>query len=126
MTFNIDDVTCLFTLKACAQLSVDAVCCIPCCCACGGCFGRYQPCIAESFPDQFEKKGGGNRSVETCFVQTVTGILMPFTCCGCLWACCGLATPCARCVIGCVVTQDEKNNAQSTIHLPPIPETMEK
>lgn len=134
MPFDIDDVTCAFTLNACARLTVDALCCIPCCCCCGGCCGRYKPCVAGAFPDDDVFGDGSERFMETCMVQTYAGFLMPFTCCGCFWAACGLATPCARCVVGCVLDQDEKSKKSATpsatikanVEIVPVAQTMKK
>jgi hypothetical protein len=118
--FKIEDVTCCFTLNACARLTVDALCCIPCCCGCGGCCGRYKPCVAGAFPEDavkelFEENSGSERCLETFAVQTFSALILPWTLCGCFWACCGLATPCARCTLQCVIKQDEKNKKRTPV-----------
>ena len=106
--FNIDDVTCCFTLKASAFLTADALCCLPCCCCCGGCCGRYGPCITNSFPDE-SIKPGTERCQAVCMIQTYAACLLPATLCGCLWCGCGTFTPCAKCVVGCVAGVDRRS-----------------
>ena len=83
MPLSEEDITCGFTLNVCARLTVDAACCLPCCCGCGGCCGLVEPCVAGAFPDgELTEESGWDRFGETCFVQFVAGVLMPFTCCG--------------------------------------------
>lgn len=112
--FGEHDITCLWTVKTCALLSLDAVCCLPCCCFCGGCCGKYAPCVASSIPSDgniFSKTAGSDRCLETCTLQTIASMLMPLTLCGCLWGACGLATPCARGALQKVMSRDRAASA---------------
>eukprot|EP00798_Chlamydomonas_sp_ICE-L_P000814 gene814-2213_t len=58
---SVDDVSCVSTIKACAFLSADAVCCIPCCMCFGGCCGKYEPYSASAF--DLKTKPGQERGV---------------------------------------------------------------
>ena len=110
MSFTDEDVTCCFTLNVCARLTVDAVCCLPCCCGCGGCCGRCMPCVADALPDEVFKGARDTSSdvcMATCTTQFFAACLMPWTLCGCFWACCGLATPCARCAINTMIERNK-------------------
>jgi hypothetical protein len=121
MGIDKDDITCGDTLEVCARLSVDAACCLPCCCFCGGCCGKFRPCIAGAFPEEFSKESGYERFGETCMAQLFAGFFMPSTFCGCLWACCGLATPCTRFVINKVESRESSsaiNHVDLQMHAP--------
>jgi hypothetical protein len=39
---SLDDFNCAKTLNLCARLTLDSFCCVPFCCFCGGCCGRYK------------------------------------------------------------------------------------
>jgi hypothetical protein len=116
------DITCCFTLQACARLSVDAVCCVPCCCFCGGCCGRYNPIVIGLFPNNVAQhvNPGWDRFGLTCITQLIAASVLPSTFCGCCWAGCGLCTPCTRKVIE-KVSQVEKNNTKTTVEEPTSP-----
>jgi hypothetical protein len=77
-------------------LTGDAACCPFCCCFCGGCCGKYEPCIHHVIP--LNTSPGGERLQATFFLQCAAAAIMPFTLCGCCWACCGLCTSCTMCV----------------------------
>lgn len=112
------NVTCLFTIDVCARLTVDAFCCLPCCCACGGCCGKYRSCVvgASEIEKTFSPPAPGfDRFMETCFVQASAACLMPFSLCGCLWACCGLATPCTAYVVDTIKSRDTSKVLTQTI-----------
>lgn len=109
-TIELEDIDCCFTLKACALLTGDAFMCMPCCCFCGGCCGRYVPCIFKIDPNHFGKPGA-ERCVLVCQVQTLAGVLMPCTICGCLWGCCGVCTPCARGIVQCAMGVERRGSA---------------
>lgn len=114
----LEDITCCFTLKACAYLTADAIMCLPCCCFCGGCCGRYFPCIFNAVPDE-SVKPGTERCQATCYIQTFAAMLMPCTFCGCLWGCCGTATPCTKGIAGCVMGVESRANAKVIVAQPP-------
>jgi hypothetical protein len=114
-------VNCQSTMCACALLSLDAICCIPCCMCFGGCCGKCGPFSAKAFGgNEFSDIKPGKETNEAfqtvCFVQCVAAILMPFTCCGCCWACCGTCAPCAMCVI-------QKVNGNNDAKIIPIDST---
>ena len=111
-----DDITCWFTLKAAALGSLDSLCCIPCCCFCGGCCGQYEP--FTSLVTQERSEPGCDRFNQTCMTQSTMALVVPFTCCLCFWCCCGTATPCAKALMACVSKNEE---TQST---PPPTQTM--
>jgi hypothetical protein len=108
--FHINDVNCLFTIKTCAFLTLDAFLCLPCCCFCGGCCGRFEPCIANMFPNDINSKPGGERCHTVCTVQCFSGILMPLSFCGCFWGFCGICTPCTKCLAQCMISVEKQNN----------------
>lgn len=125
--FQAEDIDCRFTLDLCARLSVDALCCLPCCCFCGGCCGRYKPCAAGLFPEESKDiEKGSDTFMVTCWIQLLSGILMPSTLCGCLWACCGTATPCVKCVYNKVKKVESDNKAVEVATVaPPTQQNME-
>ena len=116
-----DAIDCSFTLNLCSRLTVDALCCVPCCCFCGGCCGKYQPCAAGAFPESETKdiKQGSETFMITCYTQLMSGILMPWTFCGCCWACCGLGTPCVKSVYRKVRSNDP---VQKNVSVTPPPQ----
>ena len=114
----LEDITCCLTLKACAYFTADAIMCIPCCCFCGGGCGRYSPCIFNVVPDE-SVKPGIERCQANCYVQCLASMLMPFTLCGCLWGCCGTATPCAKGIAQCVMGVESRANAKVVVSQPP-------
>lgn len=114
---SVDDVSCLSTIKACAFLSADAICCIPCCMCFGGCCGKYEPYSASAF--DLKTKPGQDRFAATCLVQCIASMIMPFTLCGCFWACCGTCTPCCRGVFNMVKRNDSKVVPSTTVTKPP-------
>ena len=61
----------------------------------------------------------------TCYTQLLLGIIMPWTLCGCLWGCCGLATPCTRCLYHKVKSREIVK--QTVMQMNPLPQqSMEK
>jgi hypothetical protein len=108
---DLDDIDCCFTIKACALLTGDAILCIPCCCFCGGCCGRYSACISKIESKELGKPGT-ERCGMNCQVQTLAGILMPITLCGCLWGCCGTCTPCVRGIVQCTMGVEKRAEVQ--------------
>jgi hypothetical protein len=95
--FSEDDITCGLTLKAFGLLTLDAICCLPCCCFFGGCFGKYLPFIYKLDPISAEQtKPGLETCAAVCNIQTGAALLLPITCCGCCYCCCGLGKPCAK------------------------------
>jgi hypothetical protein len=123
----LEDITCCFTLKSCVYLTGDAVMCLPCCCFCGGCCGRYSPCVFNAFPDE-SIKPGPERFQATCYVQTFAAMLMPWTLCGCLWGCCGTCTPCAKGLAQCIMGVEARDNAKAegVVVPPPVQNGMER
>ena len=116
------DITCMFSLKLCAALSVDTVCCLPFCCFCGGCCGRIPPVIGLVMPEAIEDiKPGWDLCGVTCTTQCLAMSFMPFTGCGCLWACCGICTPLVKCVIKSTNTVDKNasKKAKAMMTTPP-------
>jgi hypothetical protein len=113
---TLEDIDCFFTLKTCTYFTVDAIMCIPCCCFCGGCCGRYSPCIFNLNPDE-SLNPGYERFFANCVVQTVASMIMPCTLCGCLFGCCGTCTPCARGIAQCVIGVESRSN--DVIQTPP-------
>ena len=59
------------------KLTIDAICCLPCCCFCGGC----SACTLQEVDD--ENTDRCERITVTCQAQTTTCFLMPVTKCGC-------------------------------------------
>ena len=116
-----DLMNCYSTITACALLSLDAICCIPCCMGCGGCCGKYEPCVTSAVPG-FETEPGQERFGVVCLVQCMAAMMLPFTFCGCCWACCGTCTPCAVGVINLV----KSNNDPVTATKPPKKQTFER
>ena len=102
-----DDIDCWWTLKASAMATLDAVCCLPCCCFCGGCCGRYDPFIMQMSDE--ELKPGLEKCQATCATQASASIIVPCTGCLCLWGCCGTATSCAKGVATCVMRVEQKS-----------------
>jgi hypothetical protein len=115
---ELEDIDCCLTLKACALLSGDALCCIPCCCFCGGCCGRYNPCIINIDPSQ-SLKPGSERCQANCYIQSIAAMVMPCTFCGCLWGGCGLCTPCAKGVAQCTMGVESRANSKVVVAQPP-------
>jgi hypothetical protein len=114
----VEEVTCGSTLKACALLTADAICCIPCCMCFGGCCGKYEPFAASAFSD-LKTKPGYERFGAVCLVQCMAALFMPFTCCGCCWACCGTCTPCATGVFNMVKSNDAPAKQNNAVTKPP-------
>lgn len=119
--FSVEDVTCAFTVKACACLSLDAVCCLALCMGCGGCCGRYQPCVM-SLEGVDGSTPGPERCQAVCAVQCMAAMVMPATLCGCLWGCCGTCTPCAKSAVGCVMGVEDAHAAKAAKAKAPVPE----
>jgi hypothetical protein len=121
-------VTCQSTIGACALLSLDAICCIPCCMCFGGCCGKYEPFATKAFGgiELKEIKPGHERFQTVCFVQCLSAILMPFTCCGCCWACCGTCAPCAIGVIKSINGHEEHKIIPTDSTKPPIDQIIER
>ena len=95
--FSENDITCCLTLKAFGLFTLDAICCLPCCCFCGGCFGKYLPFVYKLDPvSSAQTKPGSETCSAVCSIQTGAALLLPCTCCGCLYCCCGIGTPCAK------------------------------
>lgn len=116
-TLSEDDIDCWWTVKASAMATLDSICCLPCCCFCGGCCGRYSPFITNISGDTM--KPGSERCQGTCMTQMIAGIFVPFTGCLCLWGCCGAATSCARAIATCVVHVEHSNNTTRVNIAPP-------
>jgi hypothetical protein len=114
----VEEVTCGSTLKACALLTADAICCIPCCMCFGGCCGKYEPFAASAFSD-LKTEPGQQRFGTVCLVQCMAAMFMPFTLCGCCWACCGTCTPCATGVFNMVKSNDAPAKQTSAVTKPP-------
>ena len=111
------DIDCLWTVEASARATVDALCCLPCCCFCGGCCGRYQPFVMRMSSETL--KPGLEVCQATCTIQAMAAILVPCTFCLCLWGCCGTATPCAKGVAGCVMKVEKGSAVVPEPHQPP-------
>ena len=95
--FSENDITCCITLKAFGLLTLDAICCLPCCCFCGGCCGKYLPFMYKLDPvSSAQTKPGSETCGSVCLIQSLSAILLPCTCCGCFYCCCGIGTPCAK------------------------------
>ena len=122
---TVDEMTCGSTLKACALLTADALCCIPCCMCFGGCCGKYEPYAASAFSD-LKTKPGEERFASVCLVQCMAAMLMPFTCCGCFWACCGTCSPCARGVLYVVKSNDAPVAPSTTVTKPPTDQDIDR
>ena len=125
--FSIDDIDCAWTLKASLLATIDAICCVPCCCGCGGCCGRFNPYILQLASDDDEYKQGVERCQLTCMTQMVAGLIVPCTCCLCCFGCCGLATPCARGVARCVMSvENEKKTIGNANSVHPMEQQMSR
>lgn len=109
----IESINCPFTFNFCAAASLDAICCLTCCNFCGGCCGRYEPFTAIVMDEKMhgvKMQPGIEIFQATCFAQCIACMIMPASFCGCCWACCGIATPCMKCVVGCVQNVEHTNN----------------
>ena len=111
--FSEDDITCCLTLKTFGLLTLDAICCLPCCCFCGGCCGKYLPFVYKLDEKAAEQtKPGSETCSVVCCIQAGAAILLPCTCCGCLYCCCGIGTPCAKMAF----RQMKKNENNTRFH----------
>jgi len=119
--FNIDEITCPSTVKLCAAASLDSLCCMTCCNFCGGCCGRVRPFTMKAMNENADP--GMDLFLTNCYMQCIAGILMPFSLCGCFWACCGTCTPCVKGVYKCVISVEENNGKQLAV-VPPIKNEM--
>lgn len=123
--FDMDKITCKNTLKLACGATMDAACCFTCCCFCGGCCGRYRAAAVDVLASLDEtivegEKPGTERCMTTCMVQSAAGVIMPFTLCACLWFCFGLATPCAKFCVRCVLDVEKSAAAVE----PPVQQMM--
>ncbi len=118
---DVDNLSCCDTIKLFSSATVDSICCIPCCCFCGGCCGKYNAAIMKHFPKEAENiKPGFDRFGSTCYIQLLECLLMTNTCCGFCWGCCGTCTPCAKFIIRKIT----KVETQSNTTQPPNIQTM--
>lgn len=117
MSLTQDDIDCWWTLKASAMATADALCCIPFCCFCGGCCGRYNPFVMRMTQETL--KPGIEVCQATCMTQSVAAVAVPCTLCLCLWGCCGTATPCAKGVAACVLNVERASSADAVVVLEP-------
>ncbi len=120
MTVHADDIDCWWTIKASALATLDALCCVPCCCFCGGCCGRFDA-FAMRLDGDDKTKQGFERFTATCTVQTYAGVIVPCTACLCCWACCGTATPCAKGLVSCVIGVEKDGKVHPTTTAEPVP-----
>ena len=115
-TLSLNDIDCWWTFKAAVLSSLDALCCIPCCCFCGGCCGRYNPFIMQLSNDTL--KPGIERCQVICATQLFAAIIVPFSGCLCCCGCCGIGSSCAKGIAACVL------NVESTSTAAPLPMTI--
>lgn len=111
-TFSLDDIDCVWTLRASSLATLDAICCMACCCGCGGCCGRFNPFIIHAvqlIPEEDSINPGIERCQMTCIVQSIAGVVVPCTFCLCFFCCCGIATPCAKGVVECITSVENTN-----------------
>ena len=109
--FNCENLNCFNTIKLASYLTIDSICCVPCCCFCGGCCGKYNACVLGLFPNEAQSiQPGFDRFSSTCHIQMMSWTTMTFTCCGCCWACCGTCTPCAKFIAKQVVKNETSAN----------------
>lgn len=119
------ELTCCSTINAFALLSLDALCCIPCCMGCGGCFGKYDSCISSAIDDT-KTKPGQERMGSVCMLQCMAAMFLPFTCCGCCWACCGTCVPCATGVLNLAKNNNRVVDNVKPVTKPPADQTFER
>ena len=119
------NVTCSNTLRLCACLTVDAMCCPLCCGCCCGCCGSCKPFTYDTFSEmtgETEELKAEERCMATGLVQTYACVSMTITGCGCCWACCGTATCCAKCAIDQFAkNMDSDKKAKQSPNVAPAP-----
>jgi hypothetical protein len=84
-----EDINQKLIIKFCGLSTIDSICGLCCCCSCCGCCGNYAPFVSM-IDDSYTVLDPGIETIKiTCIIQTIACLIMPITCYGCFFGCCG-------------------------------------